>query len=279
MQVVTRKIYFKGAKAPFFVYTMYMMICPICKEILIKENRTFRCKNNHCFDMAKQGYVNLSRKQKSSGDNKEMVQARTAFLEKNYYDFMRQRVAKIVKEKQSRTLLDMGCGQGYYTSCFDAEEKYGIDLAKDAIAYAARHDASCQYIVGSIFNLPFENESMDVVTSIFTPIPEKEALRVLQKNGIFIVVGPGPRHCWELKQQLYSNVYENPKAETTMTGFTLLDQFEISEMKEIDDVWSLFEMTPYRFKSPKEGMDRIQSLETLNVTFDFVISIWGKYGK
>mgnify|MGYP003057234303 CR=1 FL=1 len=40
-----------------------MLICPVCKEKLIKENKTFRCVNNHSFDCAKQGYVNLSRKQ------------------------------------------------------------------------------------------------------------------------------------------------------------------------------------------------------------------------
>ena len=256
-----------------------MMICPICREKLILEGRTFRCANNHCFDLAKQGYVNLSRKQKVSGDNKEMVQARTTFLEKDYYDFMRQKVAQILLEKGTKSLLDIGCGQGYYTSCFKVKEKFGIDLSKDAIAYAARHDSSCQYIVGSIYNLPFEDEVMDAVTSIFTPIPEKEVLRVLKKNGIFIVVSPGPKHCWQLKEQLYKDVYENPVANTVMNGFVLLDQFEILDTKCVDDVWSLFEMTPYRFKSPKEGMDRVAGLEMLNVTFDFVISIWGKYDK
>ena len=40
-----------------------MLICPVCKKKLIKENKTFRCENNHSFDCAKQGYVNLSRKQ------------------------------------------------------------------------------------------------------------------------------------------------------------------------------------------------------------------------
>ena len=256
-----------------------MMICPICRKKLIKVDRSLRCSNNHCFDIAKQGYVNLSRKQKNSGDNKEMVHARTMFLEKNYYDFMRQEIVRLVKEKNPDVLLDIGCGQGYYTKMMQAKEKFGMDLSKEAVAYAAKHDKKSRYIVGSIYEIPFEDECVDVVTSIFTPIPEKEVLRVLQKNGIFIVVGPGPKHCWELKQQLYSNVYENPKAETQMDGFVLLDQFEISQTKCVTNVWSLFEMTPYRFKSPKEGMERIEHLDQLDVTFDFVISVWGKYGK
>lgn len=82
-----------------------MLICPVCKEKLIKENKTFRCVNNHSFDCAKQGYVNLSRKQtKNHGDNALMVKARTDFLEKDYYDFMRQ----YVKEKGKRKCV-FGC--------------------------------------------------------------------------------------------------------------------------------------------------------------------------
>lgn len=90
-----------------------MLICPVCKKKLIKENKTFRCENNHSFDCAKQGYVNLSRKQtKNHGDNALMVKARTDFLEKDYYDFMRQ----YVKRKANGSIcLDAGCGQGYYT--------------------------------------------------------------------------------------------------------------------------------------------------------------------
>ena len=66
-----------------------MLICPVCKEKLIKGNKTFRCVNNHSFDCAKQGYVNLSRKQtKNHGDNALMVKARTDFLEKVTFNKM-----------------------------------------------------------------------------------------------------------------------------------------------------------------------------------------------
>ena len=102
-----------------------MLICPVCKKKLIKENKTFRCENNHSFDCAKQGYVNLSRKQtKNHGDNALMVKARTDFLEKDYYDFMRQ----YVKRKANGSIyLDAGCGQGYYTKEIGANfERSGL---------------------------------------------------------------------------------------------------------------------------------------------------------
>lgn len=137
-----------------------MLICPVCKKKLIKENKTFRCENNHSFDCAKQGYVNLSRKQtKNHGDNALMVKARTDFLEKDYYDFMRQ----YVKGKANGSIyLDAGCGQGYYTKEIGAnfEHSYGIDLSKEAILHASKQDKHTQYIVGSLFDMPFLDESI-----------------------------------------------------------------------------------------------------------------------
>ena len=90
-----------------------MLRCPICQEKLEKSDRQFVCPNHHSFDIAKQGYVNLSLKQKKNqGDNKAMVQARTHFLEKDYYAFMRQEVLDLLKKYEIHSLIDLGCGQG-----------------------------------------------------------------------------------------------------------------------------------------------------------------------
>ena len=60
--------------------------CPLCQQGLILTDKVFRCENNHCFDQAKEGYVNLlpvqHKHSKDPGDNKEMVNARRAFLDK-----------------------------------------------------------------------------------------------------------------------------------------------------------------------------------------------------
>ena len=36
-----------------------MLLCPVCGKELHKTERTWRCDANHCFDEARQGYVNL----------------------------------------------------------------------------------------------------------------------------------------------------------------------------------------------------------------------------
>lgn len=254
------------------------MNCPICHQPLHKENRTWKCPNNHAFDQARQGYVNLCRKQKVTGDNEAMSAARTRFLESGAYDFLREAIAKKIHDLHPRMHIDLGCGEGYYTRRFakEVEDGYGIDLSRPSIAHAAGQDKQTQYIVGSIFELPFADQSADLLTSIFTPIPAKEARRVLKEDGLLITVGPGKSHHKELKEVLYENVRLNDEPKQP-EGFELVDRTELSELVHVDDVWSLLEMTPYRYKSPAEGLERVKNLKNgLDVTFDFVISTWRK---
>ncbi len=255
------------------------MRCPICHEPLTHHNKVFVCVNHHSFDQARQGYVNLSRKQKSSGDNAKMVQARSAFLESGPYDFLREEIRQDLSGLHPGVLIDLGCGQGYYTKEFaqTARQSYGIDLSVPAIVHAAGQDKKTQYIVSSIFDLPFEDDSADVAVSIFTPLPEKEVHRVLKPNGTFLVAGPGREHLLELKEQLYEKVRLNDEPPAELEGFTLESRKTIRKKKHIDDVKSLLEMTPYAYKTSKEAMERIENLkEGLDVTFEFVISEWRK---
>ncbi len=257
-----------------------MLICPICQESLQKEEHRFVCVNNHSFDVAKEGYVNLSRKQKKGqGDNKQMVQARTRFLEKDYYAFMRAYVAGLLKTIHTETLVDMGCGQGYYTKVFAEQAMlcYGIDASKEAVRYAARHDKKTQYMAGNIFHIPLETSSVDAITALFVPPANQEAWRLLKKDGAYIVVGPGPRHCWQLKEVLYDTPYENPLPKETMKGFRMESRKILTLSHWVTDLWSLLEMTPYRYNTAYEAMEKIKHHDPMDVTFSFVVTVWRKH--
>ena len=156
------------------------------------------------------------------------------------------------------------------------EHSYGIDLSKEAILHASKQDKHTQYIVGSLFDMPFLDESIDCVTSIFVPLGQDEIYRILKENGYWIVVGPGPKHCFELKEVLYDTPYENEMPEI-LEQYELVNQEIIQEKKMVDDVWSLLEMTPYRYKTSQVGLDRVKQLERLEVTFEFVVTVYKKY--
>ena len=121
------------------------LLCPICNEKLVKVDRQARCANNHSFDYAKQGYLNLLIKQSvDHGDNKEMVQARTQFLNSGGYAFLKQELVNLTKKYDSHVLCDLGCGEGYYTSGFQAEEKYGLQARMI-------HQRNMQLLLSSVF--------------------------------------------------------------------------------------------------------------------------------
>ena len=65
------------------------LICPICGSKLNTLNKSLVCAGHHCFDIARQGYVNLlTVQQKHSlhpGDTRAQVLSRRAFLEAGYY--------------------------------------------------------------------------------------------------------------------------------------------------------------------------------------------------
>ncbi len=90
--------------------------CPVCGCRLEKDGGSLRCANGHCFDIAKQGYVNLLQSQKSSskrhGDDKLMVRSRSDFLDKGYYNALADNITRMVGETASpyMHLLALGCG-------------------------------------------------------------------------------------------------------------------------------------------------------------------------
>ena len=108
--------------------------CPLCGSPLTQEERGCICPARHSFDRAAAGYVHLlppnRMHSKAPGDDREMVAARAAFLERGYYAPLRQALEELVLEASAHlegpVLLDSGCGEGYYTAgMFRALERAG----------------------------------------------------------------------------------------------------------------------------------------------------------
>lgn len=258
--------------------------CPICHTRLIKQNNGYTCQNRHHYDIAKQGYVNLVNNRKAiSGDNAEMVKARSAFLQKGYYQALRDWLCTYIQQIQPSVLIDAGCGEGYYTNEFQLTnpntEIYGFDLSKAACKEAAKAHTSVHYAIASVHDMPVFDACADVCISVFAPIYMEEIDRVLPSGGKFIKVGPGPKHLWELKQLLYEDVYEN-KMKYIQHKHMKLVQTELLEsnilLKDTVDVITLLTMTPYAYRTPKEKMVQLKRIEKLETQLQFSIEIYQK---
>lgn len=254
------------------------LICPICDKPLEKVNRSAVCENRHSFDYAKQGYLNLLMKQSvDHGDNKEMVDARTIFLNSGGYSFLKDELVNISKRFQPEVLVDLGCGEGYYTSGLQANEKYGFDMSKEALKHASKIDKSTQYAVASIFRLPLEDNIADMMLTCFAPFAKDEIERVLKKDGHFVFVSPGPKHLIEMKSLVYKTPYDN-EVKDLETNMIKEKEYVISNTFHCDhDVLiALFKMTPYYHRTKQEDIDKLFNMEGMDITAEFVIRIFKK---
>lgn len=130
------------------------IICPVCNLVLTRADKQFCCENNHQFDVAKQGYVNLLqpqyKKSKQPGDSQEMVEARFRFLNEGFYeplsDTLNQLIAKDLASKaldnNAYYVVDAGSGEGYYTQRLHhhlSNEKNRLDPSASAEPTSSKH--------------------------------------------------------------------------------------------------------------------------------------------
>ena len=265
--------------------------CPICKEKLNKQEKTYACANGHSFDIAAEGYVHLlppnKMHSKIPGDNKQMVASRRDFLAAGFYQPFSDQLNELVREclhAKVPVVLDAGCGEGYYTGrLYDdlkthgfSVEVYGFDISKFAVKAAAKRYRSINFAVGSSFDIPVGSNSADCVINVFAPIVGEELNRVLKPGGFLILAVPGVRHLFGLKQILYDAPYENEYRETEYDGFLFQKRVAVQNQIVIDGnqtIMNLFAMTPYYWKTPVEGSERLRKTDTLStqIEFDFLI--------
>lgn len=258
-----------------------MVKCPICNKKLSKIDRQYVCENKHSYDLNKHGYLNLlvGSSTKIHGDEKEMLLSRTQFLETGYYQPLANKLSEIIRRLSIDTLLDMGCGEGYYTQYIrehtDAKV-IGMDISKEGVLATQKRNKQAFNVVGSNADVPFMNHSFDGVLSIFAPYYVKEIQRVLKPGGYFIKVYPLQNHLLQLKETIYEEVFLNPE-EKSIQEFTKINHIEVSyeiDLKSRDDIYNLFTMTPYFHRTKQSDKDKLLKLANLTTQVSFGIDVY-----
>lgn len=272
---------------------MSILICPVCGESLEKSGKSYICSKNHTFDIAKSGYVNLLLSKHVGktvhGDNKLMVQARRSFLDRGFYAPLLEALSEAVcgNLPDGGTLLDAGCGEGYYTSGVGEAlaksgknaEILGIDISKTAVEFAAKRSRDISFAAASVFHIPVPDRSCDMLVTLFAPYCGDEFLRVLKNGGVMIMAIPSENHLWELKQAIYDTPYKNEVKPYDLEGFSLAEKRRISyriTLGSQKDIQSLFSMTPYYYRTGKREQERLAALEKLEMQVDFELLVYHK---
>ena len=236
--------------------------CPICQENLTLVESSLKCENRHSFDLAKFGYVNLAPQIKQSANyDKENFQNRQQILEAGFYQTILDAISDLIaSSKTAKTILDIGCGEGFYSRKLQEVHPdkifYAFDISKDSVQIAAKSEPNwaVNWFVGDLARLPIKDASMDILLDIFSPANYGEFRRVLSKDGILIKVIPTENHLKEIRQmvqdQLTKKDYSNQDIkEHFQEHFSIQSSQIVSLTKPIttEQRQALLSMTPLLF--------------------------------
>lgn len=258
--------------------------CPIDHRVLTRVDATWKCDAGHSYDIAREGYVNLlppgKPSRKKAGDDKESIAARRRFLDAGYYAPLADAVASLVAQTGATTVLDVGCGEGFYTGHLRGAPVVGIDISAPGIKAAARAYPSATFAVGNALALPVVDASCHATVSVFAPVDPDEFARVTATDGAAVIAIPGARHLEAVRGLLYAE----PRPHDEVLPLALDRRFELASIERVastitlpdhQTLTDLLTMTPYRFAVPPDVVARAMEAPTpLTTPIEFVVGVF-----
>ncbi|MEI3610564.1 putative RNA methyltransferase [Pseudogracilibacillus sp. SO10305] len=267
--------------------------CPIChRSMKVVDFKSLICSNNHTFDFAKQGYVNMLTRPSNQHYDKNLFEARQKIImESNLYSSLHKKVSEIIGKHLDEfhyptIIFDAGSGEGSHlqkiiNECRDrAITGIGLDIAKEGIIMASKNYHNPIWLVGDLANIPLTDQSSHVVLNILSPANYMEFKRVLAPEGIIVKIVPRPNYLKELREVIFTNsdkkAYTNGETISLFKqNFQLVNNFRFSYFKELEqtELLNLIQMSPLAWNAEKEQIDSFLKLDSTGITVDLDILI------
>lgn len=188
-----------------------LIACPSCASALHQVSGALTCESGHSFDIAREGYVNLTTGHtRHTGDTAEMLTHRSAVHASGAFQPLVDEIVGTVARHRSsaRTLLEVGAGDAYFLKeLLESRRPKARAVALDASKHAARRAAAADGRIVAVVadawgEWPVRSDTFDVVLTTFAPRNPEQSARVLAPEGIAVVVSAGPDHLTELRGPL-----------------------------------------------------------------------------
>lgn len=275
-----------------------IFICPLCKkQMQMIHLQSLVCCNQHCFDIAKQGYINLLSGTSNTKYDKKIFEYRRVISKSGLFNPLHAAVSEIIMSQlpsdEPLSILDAGCGEGSHLNNIQIEINkkilnpllaVGIDISKEGISFAAAEYSNVIWCVADIANCPFANQKFTFILNILSPANYSEFQRLIGDNGLVIKIVPEQDYLKELREIFYEGsdkrVYSNSH---TINHFN--EQFKLLDVKSIRYQVNLSEpliepllgMTPLSWGTSKERIEKVLQMNLKRVTMDFKMLIGKKY--
>jgi len=223
-----------------------MLLCPVrdCHLPLAREERRLVCSRGHSFDIARSGYINLlqpqDRRSKRPGDTPSAVAARRRLHDRGVTEPILRAIGEILKTSPADTILDAGCGDGFYLGSLARQNGFtahGIDISITAVDAAARRYPELEWIVANADRfVPYADRCFSKVLSITGRMNASEFRRVLRDDGQLLVAIAAPDDLAELRHETGGPGRDRVARtiETFADGFKLAARHRITTAAELD---------------------------------------------
>ncbi|MFB9328337.1 putative RNA methyltransferase [Paenibacillus aurantiacus] len=277
-----------------------IFICPICSNpVKVVDLKSLICSNHHCFDISKQGYVNLLSHPLRTKYDRKLFESRAIISQNGVFDPLIARICKIMVDELGPTstmecikILDAGCGEGSHLP--DIQQRIheqsqhnllglGMDISKDGIRIASRRSSRAIWCVADLAQCPFKDNQFDFILNILSPSNYSEFHRMLADDGMVIKVIPERKYLQELRGMFYrptdKMVYSNEHTvELFSRKFKVVDIQRVQYSVTIDQKYmgQLVHMTPLSWGASQEQIQQILGMHKLEVTMDFSVLLGKK---
>ncbi len=284
-----------------FQENINLFICPVCKkEMIFNKPNSLVCLDNHCFDIAKKGYINLLLSSNKTDYNKEMLESRKIICDKGFFEPLVEKICELITSEltdeagSNIKILDAGCGEGSHLAAVLNNlqggiehniQGIGIDISKDAIQIAAKSFPQMIWCVADLSRIPIKEREINIIINILSPSNYNEFRRILNEVGLLIKVVPGNNYLRELRslffKQTDKETYSNEKVINHFANsFNTLDTYEVTSEFTVspENLKHVIKMTPLSWDIPEEKITLAQYSRISKVTTDFTIIV-GKNNK
>ncbi len=263
------------------------------------------------------------KRSRDPGDAAAMVRGRRSFLEQGHYAPISTALNQLAlatltgpeRSPISLRVLDCGCGEGYYSQrlaealaaaprdtqatdnqASDAQisneqisneqtvDLIGLDISKHAVRYACQRSQQITWIVASGAEVPLPDQSLDLITCLFTPLNGREFHRLLKPGGVLITASTGPDHLLELRQLIYDDIKQGLfEPLQQLQPLFQLDDPQPRDLQRVnyrfqlqdnDSLMQLLMMTPHQWRASAAARQRLASVAELTLTVDVRLQVF-----